>query len=301
VAGTDASVLISGETGTGKELVARAIHARSPRKDRPLVKVNCAALAPGLVESELFGHEKGAFTGASERRTGRFELADGGTIFLDEVGEIPLETQVKLLRVLQEREFERAGGSQTLRVDVRVIAATNRDLEKTIAEGKFRQDLFYRLNVFPLRVPPLRERKGDVPLLVHHFAQRHAARVGRPIAAVSDATLELLVRYPWPGNVRELENVIERAVILARGPVLEIDPAVLGLPAAEPAGPNATPSADLSLAELERRRIVEVLSATGWRIEGEKGAAGRLGLHPNTLRSRIKKLRIRRSDDAREP
>jgi len=298
VAATDASVLIHGETGTGKELVARALHARSARRERPLVKVNCAALAPGLVESELFGHEKGAFTGASERRIGRFELADGGTIFLDEVGDIPLETQVKLLRVLQERELERAGGSQTLRVDVRVIAATNRDLSKAIADGRFRQDLFYRLNVFPLQVPPLRERAGDVALLARYFAERHAAKLGRRVTRISDDTVARLGRYAWPGNVRELENVIERALILARGPVLEVGPDVL--PDAPPApGAAAAPApAAGALEDVERAHIVETLRATGWRIDGPAGAAARLALNPSTLRSRMKKLGISRSRDA---
>ncbi|RIL05209.1 MAG: hypothetical protein DCC71_11295 [Proteobacteria bacterium] len=310
VAETDASVLVWGETGTGKELIARAIHARSPRRDKPLVKVNCAALSPGLVESELFGHERGAFTGAGERRIGRFELADGGTIFLDEVGEIPPEIQVKLLRVLQEREFERAGGAQTIRVDVRVIAATNRDLPRAIAEGKFREDLYYRLNVFPVTVPALRERSGDVPLLAQYFLGRHAARIGRPITHVPEAAMALLERYAWPGNVRELENVIERAVILSRGRELDIDPAMLGLGAAHraraqaatpspvAAAPPALDPAAASLAQVEREHVLAVLRETGWRIEGARGAAQRLGLHPNTLRSRMKKLGIRRSHDA---
>jgi PAS domain S-box-containing protein len=308
VAATDASVLIWGETGTGKELIARAIHARSPRRDKPLVKVNCAALSPGLVESELFGHERGAFTGAGDRRIGRFELADGGTIFLDEVGEIPPEIQVKLLRVLQERELERAGGSQTIRVDVRVIGATNRDLPRAIAEGRFRQDLYYRLNVFPIAVPALRERSGDVPLLAQYFLGRHAARIGRPITHIPEPAMELLTRYPWPGNVRELENVIERAVILSRGRALEIDPPMLGLGAPVPSpAPGAAPAprpeapppgGGASLAEVERRHVLATLRETGWRIEGPQGAAQRLGLHPNTLRSRLKKLGIRRSHDA---
>jgi PAS domain S-box-containing protein len=316
VAETDASVLIWGETGTGKELIARAIHARSPRRDKPLVKVNCAALSPGLVESELFGHERGAFTGAGDRRIGRFELADGGTIFLDEVGEIPPEIQVKLLRVLQEREFERAGGSHTLRVDVRVIAATNRDLPRAVAEGKFREDLFYRLNVFPLTVPALRDRGGDVALLAQFFLGRLAARIGRPITRIPEHALALLTRYAWPGNVRELENVIERAVILTRGSELEIDPAMLGLgpatdpaparpasPAPEAVAPAPAPVAPIvgaagSLAEIERQHMLATLRDTGWRIEGPHGAAQRLGLHPNTLRSRMKKLGIRRSHDA---
>ncbi|WP_254054121.1 sigma 54-interacting transcriptional regulator [Singulisphaera sp. GP187] len=240
VAKTDASVLITGETGTGKELIARAIHSASRRHDKPLIKLNCAALPSGLVESELFGHEKGAFSGAISRRVGRFELAHGGTIFLDEIGEVPIEVQVKLLRVLQEREFERVGGAKPIKVDVRVIAATNRDLVKLIHAGKFREDLFYRLNVFPIALPPLRDREGDVRLLVHFLVTRFAARVGVRIESVGKASLERLNRYSWPGNIRELENVLERAVILSRGPTLEIDPKVFAsTPADRP--PDANP------------------------------------------------------------
>src|SRR5438093_2925227 len=230
VAKTDATVLITGETGTGKELIARAIHSASPRRDKPLIKLNCAALPAGLVESELFGHEKGAFSGAISRRVGRFELANGGTIFLDEVGEVPLDAQVKLLRVLQEREFERVGGSHAIKVDVRVIAATNRDLVKSIREGKFREDLYYRLNVFPIPLPLLRDRVGDVPLLVNFLVGRFAARVGLRIDSVGKATMERLSHYSCPANARELENVRERAVILSNGPMLEIDPEVLRTP-----------------------------------------------------------------------
>ena len=226
VAKTDATVLISGETGTGKELIARAIHSASHRRDKPLIKVNCAALPSGLIESELFGHEKGAFSGAISRRAGRFELAHGGTIFLDEVGEIPIDVQVKLLRVLQEREFERVGGTGAIKVDVRVIAATNRDLVKVILESKFRQDLYYRLNVFPISLPPLRERADDVPLLVQHLVRKFSARIGVRIESVAKTTMERLSRYAWPGNVRELENILERAVILSNGPTLEIDQTV---------------------------------------------------------------------------
>ena len=228
VAKTDATVLITGETGTGKELFARAVHSASRRRDKPLIKLNCAALPPGLVESELFGHEKGAFSGAIERRLGRFELAQGGTIFLDEVGEMPAEVQVKLLRILQEREFERVGGSQPIKIDVRVIAATNRDLSRAICEGKFREDLFYRLNVFPIELPPLRDRIGDVPLLAQFLVAAFSSRVGVRIESISPATMQRLATYPWPGNIRELENVLERAIILANGPTLQIDSAVFG-------------------------------------------------------------------------
>ncbi|HYB98727.1 MAG TPA: sigma 54-interacting transcriptional regulator [Candidatus Limnocylindrales bacterium] len=296
VAPTDSTVLLRGESGTGKELFARAVHARSRRSGRPLVKVNCAALSPGLVEAELFGHEKGAFTGAGERRIGRFELAQGGTIFLDEVGEIPLDVQVKLLRVLQEREIERVGGSMPIALDVRVIAATNRDLERAIVEGKFREDLFYRLSVFPVRVPPLRERPGDIPLLTRFFVERHAARIGRRITRIAPDTLERLERYAWPGNVRELENVIERAIIVARSDVLEVDAASLAGAAAVPLHAPAADSGDAArppaetLEEAERRHIAAALDSTSWRVEGTGGAAALLGLHPSTLRSRMKKL-----------
>jgi formate hydrogenlyase transcriptional activator len=291
VAPTDASVLIAGETGTGKELIARAIHSSSRRKDKPLIKVNCAALPTGLVESELFGHERGSFSGAIARRIGRFELADGGTIFLDEIGEIPLEAQVKLLRVLQEHEFERVGGSTPIKVDVRVIAATNRDLLKAVQEKTFRDDLYYRLNVFPVRLPPLRERRQDIPLLVHFLVNKFKTRIGKQVESVSRQTMDLLLGYAWPGNIRELENVLERAVILARGPVLDIDPGSLaGTPA--PASANHSLS---SLEEIERGHIVHVLEQTGWVIDGPRGAARILQLHPNTLRSRMKKLRIIRS------
>jgi formate hydrogenlyase transcriptional activator len=309
VATTDSTVLVYGETGTGKELVARAIHAKSARRDRPLVKVNCAALPAGLVESELFGHEKGAFTGATDRRAGRFALADGGTIFLDEVGELPTETQAKLLRVLQEREFERVGGTQTVKVDVRVIAATNRDLAKAVAAGTFRQDLFYRLNVFPVTMPALRERVEDIPLLVHFFVARYAAKIGRKISRVPRETLARLGAYAWPGNVRELENVIERAVILSPGPDLEVasealpavvPPAAAPAPAAVPApapAPAAAPADPRPLEQVERDHIVAVLRRTNWRVDGPQGAARLLDMHPSTLRSRIQKLGIRRSDD----
>jgi transcriptional regulator with GAF, ATPase, and Fis domain len=275
-----------------------------------MIKVNCAALPAGLVESELFGHEKGAFSGATSRRVGRFELAHGGTIFLDEIGEMPIDVQVKLLRVLQEREFERVGGSDPIRVDVRAIAATNRDLVKLIHEGKFREELFYRLNVFPVALPPLRDREADVPLLVNFLVARFAARVGVRIESVGHATLERLSHYPWPGNIRELENVLERAVILANGPTLEIDPDVFasataaradkaGSPtpvasdAERPAAASAGPTARFeSLESNTRNHILAALEASGWVIDGPHGAAKTLDLHPNTLRSRMKRLGI---------
>lgn len=305
VASTDSSVLILGETGTGKELIARAVHSYSKRKDRPLIKVNCAALPSGLIESELFGHEKGAFTGATEKRIGRFELADGGTLFLDEIGEIPPEVQVKLLRVLQEREFERVGGNKTIRVDVRLIAATNRDLPKFVVEGKFRQDLYYRLNVFPVYLPPLRERPEDIPLLVHYFVTRYTAKIGRPVTRIPKAVMQQFSTYAWPGNVRELENVIERAVILSPGPDLVLDPEILpstssGAPvntATTPPDSSSSPTDSLTLEQAEHHHIVSVLKRTQWRIDGTQGAARILNLHPNTLRSRMKKLGIRRSDE----
>jgi formate hydrogenlyase transcriptional activator len=303
VAPTDATVLISGETGTGKELVARAIHARSGRSGRPLVKVNCGAISAGLVESELFGHMKGAFTGALERRLGRFEVADGGTIFLDEIGELPLDTQVKLLRVLQEGEFEPVGASTPSLADVRVIAATNRDLEDAVRSGRFRADLFYRLNVFPIRTPPLRERVEEIPQLVAFFVGRFARRFGKTAERLSPETMDRLVSYPWPGNVRELQNVVERAVILATGPTLEIEPDLLRTgkdigheskaspPRPEPSGHGL----EAILKDVETRHVRAALEQAGWVIEGARGAARILGLHPNTLRSRIDKLGIRRS------
>jgi PAS domain S-box-containing protein len=303
VADTESSVLICGETGTGKELIARAVHARSQRAHRPLIKVNCAALPTGLIESELFGHERGAFTGATDRRIGRFELAAGGTIFLDEIGDMPLEVQVKLLRVLQEREFERVGGTKTITVDVRVIAATNRDLAGAVSAGGFREDLYYRLNVFPIALPPLRERLEDIPLLVHYFVNRYAQKTGRKITQVAKDAMRRLLVYGWPGNVRELENVIERAVILSSGPELTLGPEVLpALPpaarAADATGASPAAAEPTSIEEVERQHIAAVLKQTGWRIEGPKGAASILNLHPSTLRSRIKKLGIRRSAEA---
>jgi predicted ATPase/transcriptional regulator with GAF, ATPase, and Fis domain len=297
VAPTDSTVLIAGETGSGKELFARAIHSRSRRSGRPLVKVNCGAIPPGLVESELFGHVKGAFTGAIEKRVGRFELANGGTIFLDEIGELPLEAQVKLLRVLQEQEFEPVGSSRTVRVSVRVIAATNRDLDQAVLDGKFRADLLYRLNVFPIRVPPLRERVADIGLLVAFFATSLARKVGKPIQGFGARSLDAMQAYSWPGNVRELQNVVERAAILARGPVLELEGILLGGTTStstrplEP-GPRAPVGKGGSLDEIQRMHILQVLQGTGGVVEGARGAATILGLHPNTLRSRMRKLGI---------
>src|SRR5579884_1410479 len=290
VAPTDASVLITGETGTGKELIARAIHSASKRRDKPLIKINCAAFPTGLVESELFGHEKGAFTGAIARRSGRFELADGGTIFLDEIGEIPPETQVKLLRVLQEREFDRVGGGSPIKVDIRILAATNRDLLQAVREKTFREDLYYRLSVFPIPLPPLRERKEDIPLLVHFLVHKFAARIGKHIDAVTEQTMRRLIDYPWPGNIRELENILERAVILARGASLVIAPDFLPLSDAAPADRQ-----QLTLQSVQRDHIVAILHQTDWVIEGARGAARILGLHPNTLRNRMKKLGITRA------
>jgi formate hydrogenlyase transcriptional activator len=292
VAPTDATALLTGETGTGKELVARALHERSPRKDRTLVKVNCGAIPAGLVESELFGHEKGAFTGALQRRIGRFELADRGTLFLDEVGELPPDAQVKLLRVLQEQEFERVGGGRPIRVDVRVIAATNRDLAVEVTEGRFRADLFYRLNVFPIRVPPLRERRGDVPLLVRHILAQLQRKLAKPLRGVTPESLARLERYPWPGNVRELQNVLERAAVLARGPVVDVpDPlrATAVLPAA---AARADGAAFLTLEDAERAHIREALRRTGGIIHGSHGAAALLDVKPTTLRSRMERLGI---------
>jgi transcriptional regulator with GAF, ATPase, and Fis domain len=287
VAPTDSTVLISGETGVGKELIARAIHNRSARKDRPLVKVNCGAIAAGLVESELFGHVKGAFTGALQKRTGRFELADGGTIFLDEVGELPPDTQVKLLRVLQEQEFEPVGSSHTVRVDVRVIAATNRDLGEAVRAGRFRADLLYRLNVFPLRVPSLRERKADIPLLVGFFVAGLAKKLGKRLDGFSRQDMDRLAAYSWPGNIRELENVVERAAIVASGPLLQLDRDLLGAPEAA-AGGNGPGTIE----EVDRDHILRVLETTRGVVEGPRGAARILGLNANTLRSRMKKLGI---------
>jgi formate hydrogenlyase transcriptional activator len=310
VAPTDSTVLITGETGTGKELIARAIHHQSARRTRALVKVNCSAISAGLVESEFFGHVKGAFTGALERRVGRFQLADGGTIFLDEVGELPLETQVKLLRVLQEHELEPVGSNQTMTVDVRVIAATNRDLAAAVEAGRFRADLFYRLNVVPVEVPPLRERRADIPQLTMFFLARYSRRFGKRVETVSPDTMARLVAYDWPGNIRELQNVVERAVVLAPGSVLELDdnllrprpapsPSVIAAPAAAVTTGTGHPAPGAGLAEMleevERAQITAALQRSGGVIEGPRGAAGALKLHPNTLRSRMEKLGIRRT------
>jgi PAS domain S-box-containing protein len=293
VAGTDASVLIQGESGTGKELVARAVHGLSRRASRPLVKVNCGALPAPLIASELFGHERGAFTGATARRIGRFELAQGGTLFLDEIGELPLELQATLLRALQEREFERVGGSQTLRVDTRVIAATNRDLALLVAEGRFRQDLYFRLNVFPIVLPPLRERRDDIPDLIEACLQRLSQQLRRPIDGVSPESLRRLVAYDWPGNVRELHNVLERAAIVSCAPLLDVC-GVITPPRRralrEPSAPLREHGA--TLRECERQHILAALARSNWKIAGPRGAAEALGLHPNTLRSRMQRLGI---------
>ena len=287
VAPTDTTVLITGETGTGKELVARAIHGASSRKDRPLIKVNCGALAPSLIESELFGHERGAFTGAGARKLGRFELANGGTIFLDEIGELPLELQVKLLRVIQESEFERLGGTKTIKTDVRIIAATNRNLKVEVENGNFREDLWYRLNVYPITVPPLRQRKEDIPLLVEHFVNGYAKKFGKIITSISPRALQTFQTHSWPGNVRELANVIERAVIHAKGSVLH------SIDRFEETVEEPLFSAK-TLEEVEREYIIRTLENTGWRIEGPHGAANILGLNPSTLRTRMIKLGIQR-------
>ena len=287
VAPTDTTVLITGDTGTGKELVARAIHGASSRKERPLIKINCGALAPSLIESELFGHEKGAFTGAGSRKLGRFELANGGTIFLDEIGELPLELQVKLLRVIQENEFERLGGTRTIKTDVRIIAATNRNLRLEVENGKFREDLWYRLNVYPITVPPLRQRKEDIPLLVEHFVNGYAKKFGKTITSVSPRALQTFQSHSWPGNVRELANAIERAIILAKGPVLH------AVDRFEQTSEEPRFAAK-SLEEVEREHIIRTLESTGWRIEGPHGAAFILGLNPSTLRTRMSKLGIQR-------
>jgi len=300
VAPTDSTVLIYGETGTGKELIARGIHDLSPRQSKPFVKLNCAAIPAGLLESELFGHERGAFTGAIAQRIGRFEVANGGTIFLDEIGEIPLELQTKLLRVLQEREFERLGSSRTLRTDARLIAATNRDLEAMVSDQKFRSDLFFRLNVFPVHVPPLRERQGDIPLLVRHFTQQFSRRMRKVIETIPSAAMDALNRYHWPGNIRELQNVIERAVIISTGPALNIDVSDLKFPKSSPPAEQSASPAPANgalhyvLEETERQQILQALKESNWVVAGPNGAAAHLGMKRSTLQLRMHKLGIAR-------
>lgn len=295
---TESTVLIYGETGTGKELIARALHNLSPRRSGPFVKLNCAAIPTGLLESELFGHEKGAFTGAIAQRIGRFELAQRGTAFLDEIGETPLELQPKLLRILQEREFERLGSSRTIRTDARLVAATNRDLEAMVGERKFRSDLFFRFNVFPVYVPPLREREEDIPFLVRHFTRQFSRRVRRVIEIIPTATMEALCRYDWPGNIRELQNVIERAVILSAGPALNVDTTDFEFQKANRDEKLATPKSSISgamheiLEESERHFIHEALRQSNWVVAGPKGAAVRLGMKRSTLQARMYKLGI---------
>jgi formate hydrogenlyase transcriptional activator len=289
VAPTDSTVLVRGETGTGKELIARALHDLSPRRARTLVKLNCAAIPTGLLESELFGHEKGAFTGAISQKIGRFELAHEGTLFLDEVGDIPPELQPKLLRVLQEHEFERLGSTRTIQVNVRLVAATNRDLAQMVADGEFRNDLYYRLNVFPVSLPPLRERRDDIPQLVRHFVQRFARRMRKPIETIPAETMAALVRYPWPGNIRELENLIERAVILSPGSTLHVSPADLKHATSRT---GSTSSDATTLADTERTHILSALRETNWVVAGPGGAATRLGLKRSNLQWKMKKLGI---------
>jgi formate hydrogenlyase transcriptional activator len=293
VAPADSTVLISGETGTGKELIARAIHNRSNRSSRAFIRVNCAAISPSLIASELFGHERGSFTGAHQRRLGRFESADGGTIFLDEVGEIPPETQVALLRVLQEREFERVGGNQTVVVDVRVLAATNKDLRAAVADGTFRQDLFYRLNVFPIQVPALRDRVDDIPLLVEYLVDRYAKKAGKKIRNMSKETLNLFRSYDWPGNIRELQNVVERAVVLCDGDIFCVDPSWLA-PASSSPTTTQTIRLVADLAERERAMIEDALREAEGLISGPTGAAAKLGMPRQTVESKIRKLGINR-------
>jgi transcriptional regulator with GAF, ATPase, and Fis domain len=290
VAPADSTVLITGETGTGKELIARAIHKRSKRSSRAFVGVNCAAIPRDLIASELFGHEKGAFTGATHRRLGRFESAHGGTLFLDEVGELPLETQVTLLRVLQEREFQRVGGNEPVKIDVRVVAATNRDLRAAIVDGRFREDLFYRLNVFPIEIPPLRERREDIPLLVQYFVERYASKSGKKIVGISKRSMDLLQSYRWPGNIRELQNVVERSVILSDSQNLTVDESWLVRHA--PAGDGAIQPLFETLAAQEREMIEAALTECKGRVSGPRGAAAVLGIPQSTLDSKIKALKI---------
>ncbi len=291
VAETDSTVLVTGESGTGKELIARSIHKLSRRCDRPIIKVNCAALPGNLIESELFGHEKGAFTGALTKKKGRFELADKGTLFLDEIGEMPIELQAKLLRVLQEGEFEPVGSSQTIKVDVRILAATNRDLQKEVEKGSFREDLYYRLNVFPIHCIPLRDRKEDIPLLIRHFCKKFESKIGKRITNIPQKVIKQLQDYDFPGNIRELENFVERAIILSKNGKLEIGSWL-------PKTSNKTLSKKIvSLDELQKQHIIKTLQHTSWRVSGEKGAAKLLGIKPTTLESRMKKLNIRRSNE----
>ena len=302
IAPTDATVLILGETGTGKELIARAIHNASLRRERALVTVNCAALPANLIESELFGHEKGAFTGATRQKIGRFELADGGTIFLDEIGDLPFELQAKLLRVLQEAEFERLGNPNTIKVDIRILAATNKDLRSAVKDGEFREDLYYRLSVIPISLPPLRERVDDIPSLVRHFMHRNCTKLNKRIDEISTETIGALQQYSWPGNIRELENVVERAVILSDKKCLQIDEFMDHLDLSSPASPDngISPtsrrySARMTLEDAERNHIIHMLDDCEWVVEGRKGAASALGINPSTLRSKMRKLRIRKS------
>jgi len=292
VAASDSTVLVLGETGTGKELIARAIHKRSPRADRAFIGVNCAAIPPSLIASELFGHEKGAFTGATQRRMGRFESANGGTIFLDEIGDLPAEIQIALLRVLQEREIERVGSSRAIPVDVRVVAATHRDLDALVAEGKFRQDLLYRLNVVPIQMPPLRERVADIPLLVEYFIDRFGKRAGKKFRAIDKKFLKVVQAYSWPGNVRELQNIIERAVILGDGDTLAVDETWLQ---GKPANPVRARALDLALVTQEKEMIEAALAESQGRVSGPAGAAAKLGLPARTLDSKIKRLRIKKN------
>ena len=295
VATTDSTVLIYGETGTGKELIARAVHNLSQRKSRTFVKFNCAAFPTGLLESELFGHERGAFTGAITQRQGRFELANGGTIFLDEIGEIPLEVQPKLLRVLQEREFERLGSTRTIHTNARLIAATNRDLRAMVKDREFRSDLYYRLNVFPIRVPALRERPEDIPLLVWHFVQEFSRRHGRAIESIPSPTMKALIRYDWPGNIRELQNVIERAVIVSKGPELTVDVAGLDIDKGVKCSQHNQESLDDLLHQSERTQILRALELANGVVSGPNGAAARLGIKRSTLQSRMERLGIQMS------
>jgi transcriptional regulator with GAF, ATPase, and Fis domain len=298
VAATDSTVLISGETGTGKELVARAIHRRSNRASRAFVSVNCAAIPRDLIASELFGHEKGAFTGAIRQRLGKFELANGGTLFLDEIGELPAETQIALLRVLQEHEFERVGGTRPIRTDVRVIAATNRDLQAAISAESFRSDLFYRLHVFPIEIPPLRERKEDIPLLVKYFIDRYGRKAGKHITAIDKTTLQVLQAYPWPGNIRELQNVIERSVIVCETASLSVDQSWLSYQPVKKRGETCQPaepeSENATLEEKIRREIIVACESAKWKLGGPEGAAARLGLKRTTLFHKMKRLDISR-------